>query len=71
MVINIHPELLSSNDGFYQRHWVVLESKLQLDDGLNNDVTPQTPLDSLVKLTMFSWGNTDSKLLKNTRLKYF
>lgn len=71
VVINIHPELLSSNDGFYQRHWVVLESKLQLDDGLNNDVTPQTPLDSLVKLTMFSWGNTDSKLLKNTRLKYF
>ncbi|EOX8477478.1 hypothetical protein AIT98_000586 [Salmonella enterica subsp. indica] len=71
VIINIHPELLSSNDGFYQRNWIVLESKLQLDDGSNNDVTVQTPLNSLVKLTVFSWGNVNSKLLKNTNLKYF
>lgn len=71
VVINIHPELLNSDNGFYQRHWVVLESKLHLDDGSNREITSLTPLDSLIQVNVFSWGRNNCSLNKNTSLKYF
>lgn len=71
VILNIHPELLSTNNGFYQRHWVVMENKLQLDDNSNKEITPLTPLNSLVQSTVFSGGMNDCHLNKNTSLKYF
>ncbi|HCB2208713.1 TPA: hypothetical protein MYR09_003795 [Citrobacter farmeri] len=71
VVINIHPELVQSDTVPYERHWIVLEGKLQIADGSNNDVTPQTPLDSLVQATFFTFGYIKNKWNKVTTLKCF
>lgn len=71
VVINIHPELLNSDNGFYQRHWVVLESKLHLADNSNREITSLTPLDCFIQATVFSWGRNNASLNKNISLKFF
>lgn len=36
--------------------WIVWEDKLRIDDGNNQEVTADTPLDTMVKLRFFARG---------------